>query len=106
MSDTKNHKQAIRAIIEAHRTPGKMREIMLQILCDKPSAIANAWDEVKPEVGKINEFPCMAEERVAGHRDTFKDELSQCPDCKTFVPKLGIAGACITCDPRGFDGPY
>ena len=48
MSDNKNHKKAIQAIIEAHRTPGKMREIWLQILDDKPSAIVNAWEVVKP----------------------------------------------------------
>ena len=49
MSDSKNHKAAIKAIIEAHRTPGKMREIWLEILADKPSAIVNAWEKVKPQ---------------------------------------------------------
>ena len=48
MSDTKNHKLAIKAIIEAHRTPGKMRELWLQILCDDPAKIVNAWEKVKP----------------------------------------------------------
>ena len=63
MSDTKNHKLAIKAIIEAHRTPGKMREILLQILCDKPSAIVNAWEEVRPlkiEVDPVDFIrPCI-----------------------------------------------
>lgn len=26
-----------------------------------------------------------------------------CPDCKEKVNAIGIAGACIICDPRGFD---
>lgn len=46
MSSTKNHKQAIQAIIEAHKTKGRMREILLQILADQPSAIVNAWEKV------------------------------------------------------------
>lgn len=50
MSSAKNHKRAIQAIIEAHETKGKMREIMLQILADQPSAIVNAWEKIQPVI--------------------------------------------------------
>ena len=86
MSDTKNHKLAIKAIIEAHRTPGKMREIMLQVLADKPSAIVNAWEEVKPVGGKS---------RKSGDSDT--DKIITCGGCCFVFKANGRTTECPEC---------
>ena len=77
MSDTKNHKLAIQAIIEAHRTPGKMREIMLQVLCDDPAKIVNAWEKVRPEI--------------------IKSPVPRCRQCNNQIYYPMIHGICGPC---------
>jgi hypothetical protein len=105
MSSTANHKKVLKIIREACNRKGLLRDIFFIIGEDQPSAIANAYDKLMEE-----ERP---KRRMSGDNGTsgvspgygpwHRSDLWQCPECKKFVSKLGIAGACIKCDPRGFD---
>ena len=93
MSSTANHKKAIEIFREASKKKRCLMDIFLKIMEDCPSAIVNAWE-------------ALAKPEIFGY-DTGKGRfVYKCKDCLEAVEAVGIAGACITCDPRGFDVPY
>lgn len=100
MSNTDNHKKAIKITASCYGIKGLMTKIYYKILEDHPAAIVNAAEALRKVA------PHGSSGVSPGYGPWHKNDLWQCPDCKKFVSKLGIAGACIKCDPRGFDVPY
>lgn len=102
MSSIANHKKMFHILREAKKNKGLLLAVMFQTMEDDPGKVANAYEKVfnRKIHGTSGVSPGY------GPWVAHKNDLWQCPDCKKFVSKLGIAGACITCDPKGFDVPY
>ena len=97
MSNNENHKKAIAITASCRGNKGALTAIYYKILEDHPAAIVNAFEKVKERHGESGVSPGYE----AWHLQ--KKPTHRCPDCQRFVDKLGIAGACIKCDPSGFD---
>lgn len=86
MSDTKNHKLAIAITRSCRKNRGFITDIYYKILEDHPAAIVNACRELMSEKS--------AKESKFGYI---------CNDCRETVSAVGLGGACVKCDPHGFD---
>jgi hypothetical protein len=93
MSSTENHKKAIKITASCRVHKGRLTDIYYKILEMQPSAIVNAAEALgvdKTEAG----FP--------GNGYFPAKRIHQCNECKSLVTAVGIGGACLACDPRGF----
>jgi hypothetical protein len=95
VSNTDNHKKAIDITMKCYDEKRLLTKIYYQIMRDQPSAIVNAYEKLVGEEKWNKTYGSDAK-----HDSTYY----QCKDCGKWADKIGIAGACIKCDPRGFDG--
>lgn len=106
MSNTDNHKKAIRITASCRGNKGALTDIYYKILEMQPSAIVNAAAELK-KIGRKEVSDGLKELSRSG-AITYTQPVKEyrCPDCKKNVSCLGIGGACGVCDPRGMDTSY
>jgi hypothetical protein len=90
MSNTDNHKKAIKITAACRVNKGMLTDIYYRILADQPSAIINAHRE-------------LVEDKAAGITGAYPSGWYTCSECQKPVSRVGNGGACIVCDPRGFD---
>ncbi|MCK5606591.1 hypothetical protein KAR91_32115 [Candidatus Pacearchaeota archaeon] len=97
MSSTANHKKMFHILRESKKHKGLLLAVMFQIMEDDPAKVANAYDKVvERDVDSLIKVPFPFHSGFA----------YKCKDCHETVDRIGIAGACIKCDPQGFDPPY
>jgi hypothetical protein len=101
MSSTANHKKAADITAACVSDKKLLLKIYFKIMRDCPSAIVNGYREVMEEAPRTTS-PEEIREAIHEAGKKMWPEY-KCPECKKTVSALGIAGACIKCDPRGFD---
>jgi hypothetical protein len=97
MSSTANHKKAIAITASCYKNRGLLTKLYYKILESQPSAIVNAFEELAKKGLLVDDKP---RRRLSGYAKVYI-----CKDCLMAVAAVGIAGACIKCDPQGFDNP-